>query len=229
MGGHLSLVGQQSPAFTRRRGEEAWLNVGVPFVVAIVGVAVVLFVRQRDPAKRARLLRRSGFALMALFTVFFGLFAIGETFSDPGGWKALGLVALWVVPLAVMLALVWYRPGWATWLLGALIAVVIGLSVWYAINPHGWNAFEDRNGPIRTIVAFAVAVPLGLLGLKRAVVAGAMLLVLAIVPMAVVSLGHARFLSFFVVSSPTVVAGALYVLSVVTGRARPREATLSPS
>jgi len=40
----------------------------------------------------ARLLRWSGFGLMALSAVLFGAFIVGETFGDPGGWTAVGLV-----------------------------------------------------------------------------------------------------------------------------------------
>ena len=49
--------------------------------------------RQPDPAKRAVILRRAGFGLMALATFFFGAFIIGDPFAAPGGWKAAGLVA----------------------------------------------------------------------------------------------------------------------------------------
>ena len=61
------------------------------FVVAIViAVAIAAVARQADPVKRAILLRRSGFGLMALSAFVVGAFIIGETFADPGGWKAAG-------------------------------------------------------------------------------------------------------------------------------------------
>lgn len=74
-------------------------------VAIVIAVAIAAVVRQPDPVKRAILLRRSGFGLMALSTVVFGAFIIGEAFADPGGWKAAGLLAAWVVPLAGLAAL----------------------------------------------------------------------------------------------------------------------------
>ncbi len=65
--------------------------------VIVVAVAIALtiaaLVRQPDPVRRATVLRRAGFGLMALSTFVFGAFITGDTFADPGGWKAAGLVA----------------------------------------------------------------------------------------------------------------------------------------
>jgi hypothetical protein len=67
----------------------------VVVVVAAIVLVIVALVRQPDPVKRALLLRRAGFTWMALFTFVFGAFIVGDTFADPGGWKAAGLVAAW--------------------------------------------------------------------------------------------------------------------------------------
>ena len=104
--------------------------------------------RQPDPVKRAVLLRRAGFGLMALSTFFFGAFVIGDTFTDPGGWKAAGLVAAWVVPLAGLAALLWLRPGWAVYALAVLSAAVIGVSIWSAISAEAWRS--SRTGTARS-------------------------------------------------------------------------------
>ena len=74
------------------------MGVGFPLVVVMALTLAVLFIWHRDRSSRARFLRRAGFILMALITFFFGAFIVGETFTDPGGWEAAGLVALWVVP-----------------------------------------------------------------------------------------------------------------------------------
>ncbi len=208
------------------------MSIGFPFVVVIAVLAVVFFVRHREGMKRARFLKRAGFSLMALFTLFFGAFVVGETFTDPGGWQALGLVAAWAVPLAALAAITWYRAELATRLFAVLIAAVIGMSIWFAVNPEGWRSFEDRNGPIRTIIVFALSAVVALLGLKRTAVAGVMLLVLGIVPIAVSSLGSdLGFTSLVVASSPTVVAGVLYLASAaITGRSGPaRSAETGPA
>jgi low temperature requirement protein LtrA len=89
----------------------AWLLQIVMVVGLILGGFYYWARRQPDPAKRAVLLRRAGLGLMALSTFFFGAFIIGDTFADPGGWKAAGLVAAWAVPLAGLAALSWLRPA----------------------------------------------------------------------------------------------------------------------
>ena len=76
------------------------MTVGFPIIAIIVILAAVFLARQPDPQKRARILRQAGFGMTALTTAFFGLFVVGETFTDPGGWEALGLVAAWAVPSA---------------------------------------------------------------------------------------------------------------------------------
>lgn len=199
------------------------MSIGFVFVVAIAIGSVVFFVRHREKVERARFLKRAGFTLMALFALLFGLFIAGETFTDPGGWEALGLVASWAIPLAVLGAITWYRPDWAIRLFAILITAVIGTSIWFAVNPEGWRSFEDRNGPIRTIIVFALTATVALLGLKRTAMAGVMLLILGIVPIAVSSLGsNLGFTSLVVATSPAVVTGILYLLSVtMTGRSVP--------
>ncbi len=199
------------------------MTVGFPVLVVIVILAIVFLVRQRDPLTQARILRRAGFGVAAFVTVVFGLFVVGETFADPGGWKALGLVVAWAVPLAALAAAAWYRPDWATRMFAALIAAVIAVSVWLAVNPEGWRAFEDRHGPIRAVISFVLAAVVAVLGVKRTAVAGCMLLVLGVAPVVVSSLGsRLGFASLAVVSSAPVITGVLYLWSAaLAGRSAP--------
>ena len=185
------------------------------FVVAIViGVAIAAVVRQADPLERAILLRWSGFGLMALSTVVFGAFIIGETFADPGGWKAAGLVAGWAVPLAGLAALSWFRPGRAIYVLAVLTAAVIGVSIWFALDPHAWRSFEDRHGPARAVIAFVLAAAITVLGLRRTAAAGILLLAVGVIPVAVSSLGSfVGFGSLSVVSAAPVITGVLYLVA----------------
>jgi hypothetical protein len=190
---------------------------------AAIAIVIVVLARQPDQVKRARVLRRAGFTWMALFTFVFGAFIVGETFSDPGGWKAAGLVAAWAVPLAGLAALAWYRPGWAVYVFAVLTAAVIGVSIWFAVNPQGWRAFENQHGPIRAVITFVLVAPIALLGLKRTAAAGVLLLAAGIVPVAVSSLGSfLGFASLSVVSSAPVITGILYLVSArIAGRPAP--------
>jgi len=192
----------------------------VAIAIALMTVAVV---RQPDPVKRAVVLRRAGFGLMALSTVFFGAFIIGDTFTGPGGWKAAGLVAAWAVPLAGLTALSWLRPGWAVYVFAVLTAAVIGVSIWFALNPHGWRAFEDWHGPIRAVFTFVLVAAIAVLGLRRTAAAGVLLLAVGLVPVAVSSLGSfLGFASLSMVSAAPVITGVLYLVSAhLAGRPAP--------
>ena len=191
-------------------------------VVAIaVALMIVAVVRQPDPGKRAITLRRAGFGLMALSTFFFAAFIIGDTFADPGGWKAAGLVTAWVVPLAALTALSWFRPGWAIYVFTVLTATVIGVSIWFALNPHVWRSFEDRHGPVRAVITFVLVAAIAVLGLKRTAAAGVLLLAVGIIPVAVSSLGSfLGFASLSLVSTAPVITGVLYLVSAVVLRSR---------
>ena len=195
------------------------MRFGFLFAVASVIVIAVFLARLLDPAKRASFLRWSGFTVMALSTFFFGAFVVGETFSDPGGWKAAGLVAAWAVPLTGLAAMAWYRPGWAVRVFAVLTAGVVGMSIWFAVNPQAWRSFEDLHGPIRAVITFVLVAPIALLGLKRTAAAGGLLLAAGIVPVAVSSLGSLLgFTSLAVVSSAPVITGVLYLLSARMAR-----------
>jgi hypothetical protein len=164
----------------------------------------------------SRFLKWAGFTVMALSSLIAAIFIVGETFTDPGGWEAAGLVAAWAVPLAVLAALAWYRPGWAVPVLAVLTAAVIGMSIWLAVSPRG-------KGPTDAILTFALAAAIAVLGLKRTGAAGVLLLTVGIVPFAVFSLvsGHGGFGSLAAVSFAPIVTGVLYLLSASIKGSRP--------
>lgn len=80
--------------------------------VLTVGVLVLVVARLRTTANRARFLQQAGLVLMAIFTLVGVAWIAAEMFSDPGGWRAGGLVAMWFVPLAILLVISWYRVAW---------------------------------------------------------------------------------------------------------------------
>ncbi len=187
-------------------------------VLAVIAAAAFLM-RGRGPAAGARFLRRTGLTFISATTLFIGPFVAGETLADPGGWKAAGLVALWLVPLAGLSVLAWYRPGWATIPLAGLTAGTIALAVWFAADPGGWRAFEDHTGPVRALVSFAITLPIGLLGWRKPVTGGVLLLVLGIVPVAVSAAGSGfGAVSLTAISIPPVLTGLLYLLAELIGR-----------
>ena len=193
------------------------MPIPLPFLIMAI-VIFVYFHQHEDPTERAVFLRKCGLVLMGLLTFFVGAFIIGETVSDPGGVLAIGLIAVWLVPLIGLLALAWWRPDTATTVLGIITGLVVAVSLWSALTADTWSSFEDDHGPIRSIGVFAVCVPLALLGWKRPKAAGIMLLVVTITPL-LASLaawgGATALLGIF--GSPAIITAALYLASVRLG------------
>jgi hypothetical protein len=57
-------------------------------LLLIIVLGVVYFSRHPDAASRARFLKRAGYGSMAFAIIFFALFVIGQSVSDPGGSAA---------------------------------------------------------------------------------------------------------------------------------------------
>ena len=196
----------------------------VPIVsgLALVGVVTGYLVRYPDPGRRARLLRLTGFWLVAGVTGFFGLFLVGEMASDPGGWTAVWLIAACVVPLAACCLLAWRRPDAGTWLLAVLTAALLAVDVWVAISPGALRDLEDRTGPVQAVAIFAVAVAVAVLGLRRTRVAGIMLVLLGAGSWVSGIGGVGGGAALAILGGPLLLGGVLYLVSAaVVGRARP--------
>lgn len=186
-------------------------TVGV--LIAVIA-AIVALGRTKDPVRRARSLRKAGLILMMAFSAFIAAFIVGETFTDPGGWKAVGYVATWLVPVAALAWLAWFRPGPAVIASAALLVGVFVLDLWSAVASDAWRSFEDSVGPVRAIITFAIAAPLALLGWKRPFAAGAMLLLMMVPPTILVATGTGAIGgALLVAASPGSVTGVLYLFA----------------
>ena len=77
-----------------------------------------------------------------------------------------------------------------------------------------WRSFEDRHGPLRAVITFILAAAMAVLGLKRSVAAGILLLAVGVIPAAVSSLGSFLGLaSLSIASAAPVITGILYLVS----------------
>lgn len=199
----------------------------VLLVLALIPVAVYFGV-QRDPADRARFLRRAGLAIMVLVGVMGTAFIVAETVSDPGGWAAVGYVASWLLPMLALVVLAWRSPPQAVPVFAVLTAMVVAMNVWLVAQPDAWRSFEDGVGPVRAVATFAVVVPLGALGWRRPRPAGAMLVVAGLSPLLAamsVDLASATRVggaAVAVVASPALVTGLLFLGAAALDRRRPR-------
>lgn len=185
--------------------------------LAVIGsVLAVVQQRRYGRVEPARFVRSLALSLAIVFSGFAGLFIIGETAEDPGGAVALALVLAWLVPMAALVAAAWWWPRVAGVVLGALVAAVLAVGVWYAVDPDGWRTFEDDRGPVRAVAVFALCLPLAVLAWRRPVSGGGLLLAVGVVPglLALLSTGGGGAAAVtFAVSSPAALIGALFLAS----------------
>ncbi len=166
------------------------------------------------------MLRRFAVGVALAYVVVGGMFIVGETFTDPGGWDAVGLVAVWLVPLLGLGWLALWRPHVAAASLAAITGAVVVVSIAAAVLGHRWSAFEDHHGPVRAIVVFALCGVLAAFGYRRPTAGGILLLIGSVVPavLSAVTRGPGTA-ALPIVALPGVVVGVLYLLSA--RRARP--------
>ena len=185
----------------------------LPVIAFFAVLLAVVFRRHPDAAGRARALRRLALGLTVVYVIFIGAFIVGETFADPGGWEAVGLVALWVVPLAGLGLLGWKWPDRARVPLMAVTAAVVAVNVWYTFDTQHWRTFENAHGPVRGVAAFALGAALSAYAYRRPLPGGVLLLVVGVIPVALSMLatGGLGMSSFGALASPAVLVGLLYL------------------
>ena len=181
-------------------------------VLALV-VVVIAGTRRQEPVAAAGFLRWAGFGLVVGVAGFVALFVVGETFTDPGGWRAVALLASWTVPLAAICVIVRWRPDRGVWLLATLTALVLAWDVWLTIDPALWRRIEDQSGPVHAIAVLALAAAVALLGLERARPAGALLVLIAVGTGLTASRGVGGAPVLVLLTAVPLIAGAFYLAS----------------
>lgn len=178
---------------------------------AVMGIVAL---RQPDRSVRARALVWTAAAIMAAFTVLAGLFISSFALADPGGTEGVMLVVSWALPMIGVALLAWLRPAWAAPVLGALAALLVLASVWFAIDSASWRAFENANGPVRAVAVLVLAFPAAVLGLKRAAVAGWLLVALGLGPIGFSALGSlAGVVPLSAISVVPLITGLLFLVA----------------
>lgn len=189
-------------------------------VIVFAPPAIYAYLNRHEPS---RAVKGAGLIGAAMYVGFLGPFVIGETLTDPGGWAALGLVAVWVLPMVLFSLLAWRRPDLARPVLIALVVVMAGVHLWSALAPETWQSFEDDTGPVRGVVTMALTAPLAVLAIRRVRDAGVLLLALGTMPILValavrVTDGPWIPLSLVVLDAPLLVIAALLLVSTRLGR-----------
>lgn len=186
-----------------------------PFLIILLPSAIYAYRYRHEPP---RAVRGAGLLVAGMYVLVVGLFITAETLSDPGGWVGAGLVAAWLVPTILLSLLAWRRPDWARPVLVALVAVMAGVFAWSALDPEAWRSFEDDTGPVRGIMAFALTAPLALLAVRHLRDAGALLLVLGLLPalvLVVLRITDAGWvpLSLAMLDLPLLIVGTLFLVA----------------
>ena len=123
----------------------------------------------------ATVLRRTALVVTALFALGGLMFALGYAFEDLAIGAALVLTAAIVVPLVGLTILAVRRPDVAP----VVLATGVGLFAAYAVL----DMFVDViKAPAIPVIALVLALPIAVLGQRRAVWAGGLMLVLAAFP-----------------------------------------------
>jgi len=190
------------------------------FLVVLIPLAIVVtfaisFRRVSDRAKQASILTWVGFSLVVAFVAFVVLFLTGETVSDPGGWKAVGLIAAWLLPLVGLSLVAFYRPSVAISVLAVAILVPIALGLWAMVGFEGWRGWQDRVGPVSLVLVVVIGAALAVAGLSRPRAAGLLMVVVSVVPVALALLGSGSEwgfpLSLGLTTAPVLICGLLYL------------------
>lgn len=183
--------------------------------LAVAVVFVVLVQRVPGAARRAAILTWAGLGIVAVYVAFAALFLIGETVGDPGGWRAVGLIAAWLVPLVGLSALAFYRPSAALPTLAVAMVAPVGLGLWAMVDFEAWRDWQDRVGPVPLVPVVVLGAALAVAGLSRTSVAGWLMVTVTVVPVVLATLGSGSqrgfALSVGLISAPVLISGLLYV------------------
>jgi hypothetical protein len=125
----------------------------------------------------ARMLRWVGCGLMLLFGLLVAVLAVGAALAENDGWWAVPLTLVWLALTVAGCVLAVRSPLAAARVLGGATAVVgLGWAA-FAADPSPWH-----RGVALPVATVAVAVSVGVLGLRRPFAAGCLLLVLGLLP-----------------------------------------------
>ena len=168
------------------------------------------------------LLRRGAFAVMMVLGGLALGFILGTIAEEPGGWAAVVLSAVVLVPIVSLSVVAVRAPELATRILALGVGFLAAYAVVEALVPL------RMAGPVVAVGTVVLAVPMAVLGLRHAREAGTLLVLDGLVPvlgLALVALQHAdegsRGLhlgdSSGVAGVPVLFVGALFLLAWVAG------------
>ncbi|HEX6328094.1 MAG TPA: hypothetical protein VFZ72_16105 [Jiangellaceae bacterium] len=131
-------------------------------------------------------MRYVAFTAMAIVGLLGGMFIAGNTFADPGGWQAVGVTALWTIPMVALSVYALLRPATA----GPVLAGATGMVAVFTVVDSAFGVVpRDDWGPVAAVAVFALAVALAFLGLHRARLAGLLMILAGIAQLTATLIG----------------------------------------
>lgn len=170
---------------------------------------------------RRRLARYTVFGLTAFFLLLASAFAVGAIVDDPGGATAAVVILAWLLPAVALSGYAFLRPARAEQVLMVVTGVVVAFIVIQALTDM---VPTDDVGPVGTLAALVVSVPLAFLGLHRAAMAGKLLLAIGL------ALAFSAFIgapagSATALAAPLLVLGMLFMVVAEPSGGRRRRPT----
>ena len=119
-----------------------------------------------------RIIRYVAFGWATVSTLLAATFTAVYAMNDPGGWRGVALILVWLIPLALLSVAAARWPRRAVRPLTVAVAAVVLLELATVLLGTGWADVEGQLGPIRAVAVLTLAGPLAVLGLRRPFVAG---------------------------------------------------------
>ena len=196
----------------RKAPEMGLLILAVP--LAALGMPTALAVRRHaDPSARSMALLRVGLGIIWVFAAMVGVFLAGEALDNPGGWEAIGMIAGWAAPLAVIALFAWFRSRWALRVFGVASAVLVVLNTMMLVGVHAVRAFERTSDPARDIAGVIVMTALVVAGYKMPYWAARLVMITFVLNLALAlfTASAGAVMSLILISSPPLASAAYYI------------------
>ena len=151
-----------------------------------------------------------------VYSVLIGTFIVGETFDAPGGWPAVWMSLIWVIPLVILLTVAYTNPRFARPLF-ILLAFAIAISgLTQIIWAEEWREWKFAKGPVLGVATLVLCVSLAVWARHKSSIAGFLMLISAAIPLLAesVAMGALRLGgSSAALSLPAVFVGILLMIA----------------
>jgi len=166
----------------------------------------------------SRLLKNIGIWGYLIFGVVALLFIFGESLETPGELSAYLVIALTLLPLALMFVLIVKEVSYLKVMFIVLSIILVLLNLTTLFTTDWWNDSLNTNGPVIGIVSLVVSFALALWARVETRLASLLIILIMITPLLTEAIQFGRFHfggSTSALSVPGILAGLLILLSTL--------------